>query len=135
MSLVNRFPSSSNAKPTGPRSPVATEVCDGADVDEDCDGAADDADDADPSTMSTYWLDADGDGYGSDAAPSVSGCDLPAGYAAVAGDCDDVDAAINPAATEVCDGRPSDVEKRVITSDRYCPWSAKVVAIAPAQSH
>jgi hypothetical protein len=38
-------------------------------------------------------------------------------------------------ATEVCDGRPSDVEKRVITSDRYCPWSAKVVAIAPAQSH
>ena len=37
-------------------------------------------------------------------------------------------------ATEVCDGRPSDVEKRVITSDRYCPWSAKVVAITPAQS-
>jgi hypothetical protein len=36
-------------------------------------------------------------------------------------------------ATEVCDGRPSDVEQRVITSDRYCPWSAKVVAIAPAQ--
>jgi hypothetical protein len=34
------------------------------------------------------------------------------------------------AATEICDGRPSDVEKRVITSDRYCPWSAKVVAIA-----
>jgi hypothetical protein len=37
------------------------------------------------------------------------------------------------AATEVCDGRPSDVEKRVITSDRYCPWSAKVVAIVPVQ--
>jgi hypothetical protein len=36
-------------------------------------------------------------------------------------------------ATEVCDGRPSDVEKHVITSDRYCPWSAKVVAIAPVQ--
>jgi hypothetical protein len=36
-------------------------------------------------------------------------------------------------ATEVCDGRPSDVEKRVIVSDRYCPWSAKVVAIAPVQ--
>jgi hypothetical protein len=35
------------------------------------------------------------------------------------------------AATEVCDGRPSDIEKRVITSDHYCPWSAKVVAIAP----
>ena len=37
-------------------------------------------------------------------------------------------------ATEVCDGRPSDVEKRVITSDRYCPWSAKLVAITPAES-
>ncbi len=36
-------------------------------------------------------------------------------------------------ATEVCDGRPSDVEHGTITSDRYCPWSAKVVAIAPAQ--
>jgi len=34
-------------------------------------------------------------------------------------------------AIEVCDGRPSDVEKGVITSDRYCPWSAKVVAITP----
>jgi hypothetical protein len=30
---------------------------------------------------------------------------------------------------EVCDGKPSDVEDNVITSDRYCPWSAKVVAI------
>ena len=36
--------------------------------------------------------------------------------------------------TEVCDGRPSDVEQRVITSDRYCPWSAQLVAIAPAES-
>jgi hypothetical protein len=35
---------------------------------------------------------------------------------------------------EVCDGRPSDVEKHVITSDRYCPWSAKIVAITPAES-
>ena len=37
-------------------------------------------------------------------------------------------------ATEVCDGRPSDVEKRVMRSDRYCPWSAKVVAVTPADS-
>jgi hypothetical protein len=33
--------------------------------------------------------------------------------------------------TEVCDGLPSDVEKGIITSDRYCPWSAEVVAIDP----
>lgn len=38
------------------------------------------------------------------------------------------------ATIEVCDGRPSDVENRVITSDRYCPWSAEVVAIAPAEA-
>jgi len=30
---------------------------------------------------------------------------------------------------EVCDGLPSDVEKGLITSDRYCPWSAEVIAI------
>lgn len=31
--------------------------------------------------------------------------------------------------TEVCDGLPSDVEEALITSDRYCPWSAVVIAI------
>ena len=30
---------------------------------------------------------------------------------------------------EVCDGLPSYVEDRIVTSDDYCPWSAKVIAI------
>lgn len=34
--------------------------------------------------------------------------------------------------TEVCDGAPSDVESGALTSDRYCPWSARVVEIEPA---
>jgi hypothetical protein len=34
--------------------------------------------------------------------------------------------------TEVCDGEPSDVESGALTSDRYCPWSARVVEIEPA---
>ena len=34
--------------------------------------------------------------------------------------------------TEVCDGDPSDVESGDLTSDRYCPWSARVVEIEPA---
>jgi hypothetical protein len=34
--------------------------------------------------------------------------------------------------TEVCDGNPSDVESGLLTSDRYCPWSARVVEIEPA---
>jgi hypothetical protein len=33
---------------------------------------------------------------------------------------------------EVCDGIPSDVEAGVVTSERYCPWSAVVVAVEPA---
>jgi len=34
--------------------------------------------------------------------------------------------------TEVCDGKPSFVENGTLTGDRYCPWSARVVAIEPA---
>ncbi len=33
---------------------------------------------------------------------------------------------------EVCDGTPADVESGELTSDRYCPWSARVVAVDPA---
>ncbi|GAB3758006.1 hypothetical protein GCM10028864_42760 [Microlunatus parietis] len=33
------------------------------------------------------------------------------------------------ATTEVCDGLPSYVEDETITSDDYCPWSAKIVSI------
>ena len=31
--------------------------------------------------------------------------------------------------TEVCDGLPSYVEDEIVTSDQFCPWSAKVVAV------
>jgi hypothetical protein len=30
---------------------------------------------------------------------------------------------------EVCDGLPSYVEEEIVTSDRYCPWSAEIVSI------
>jgi hypothetical protein len=33
------------------------------------------------------------------------------------------------ATVEVCDGLPSDVERGVITSDQFCPWSARVVEV------
>lgn len=33
---------------------------------------------------------------------------------------------------EACDGLPSEVEAGTISGDRYCPWSAVVVAIDPA---
>lgn len=36
-------------------------------------------------------------------------------------------------ATEVCDGLPSFVERNEVTSDRYCPWAAEVIAIDERQ--
>jgi hypothetical protein len=37
-------------------------------------------------------------------------------------------------AIEICDGLPSAVGTPNFTSDRYCPWLAKVVAIEPTDS-
>lgn len=36
------------------------------------------------------------------------------------------------ATTEVCDGKPSFVEDGTLSGDRFCPWSARVIAIDPA---
>ncbi|QYH37151.1 hypothetical protein FFT87_07520 [Salinibacterium sp. M195] len=30
---------------------------------------------------------------------------------------------------EVCDGIPQYVEDEIVTSDRFCPWSAQIVAV------
>lgn len=87
-------------------SPAATERCDAADTDEDCDGLADDTS-ADLATPSTFYADADGDGFGDPAAP-LRACDLPEGAALDAGDCDDSRAAVSPAAVEVCDAADTD---------------------------
>ncbi|MCC6621332.1 MAG: lamin tail domain-containing protein [Deltaproteobacteria bacterium] len=66
------------------------EVCDALDIDEDCDGGADDADpQGTPGTGTrTVYRDDDGDGRGRSGATLVR-CDVPAGYAATGGDCDD----------------------------------------------
>ena len=97
--------------------PGKTEVCDGADVDEDCNGLADDADSgADASTKTTYYVDADRDTFG-DAADSGSAyCDDPSSsallWSANNTDCDDDESTTYPGATETtgdevdsdCDG-------------------------------
>lgn len=36
--------------------------------------------------------------------------------------------------TEVCDGLPEYVEDGTLTSDTYCPWSAKITAVEPLTS-
>lgn len=75
--------------------PGAVESCDG--VDQDCDGTIDD----EASDASTWYGDADGDGYG-DGAVTVVACTAPAGTVSADGDCDDADPDVHPGATEVC---------------------------------
>ena len=88
--------------------PDATEICDELDVDEDCDGFSDDDDPEGADGAGTWFVDADEDGFGEEGSAPLSFCDDPGGYAALAIDCDDSDAAINPAATEVCDAADVD---------------------------
>jgi len=92
-------------------SSLGEEICDG--VDNDCDGDIDD-DDASVSGQSTGWLDGDGDGYGD---ASVTACVLPADTVDQGGDCDDTTAAVNPAATEVCNTLDDDCDGDIDDAD------------------
>ena len=94
--------------------PGATEVCDGADVDEDCNGYADDDDPGALTTdMTLYYPDADRDGYGDETTTGLLRCDNPAtaslSYVLDSTDCDDLQTTINPGVLEVCD--PLDVDE------------------------
>lgn len=54
-------------------------------------------------TMTAWYKDGDGDGYG-DSKTTMNACAKPSGYVADKTDCDDTKAAVNPKASEVCDG-------------------------------
>ena len=86
--------------------PAATEVCDG--VDNDCDGDVD-ADDGGVVDASTWYLDYDGDGFGSTTLTTIA-CDQPSSYVADASDCDDTNATTYPGADEYCDGHDDDCD-------------------------
>ena len=50
----------------------------------------------------TWFVDADGDGFGDASKPRVKACTKPDGYASQAGDCDNTNPNVHPGAREVC---------------------------------
>lgn len=82
--------------------PGASEICNG--IDTDCNGIIDDG-----LTITTYYRDADNDGFG-DEAITLDTCLSfpPAGYVDNAEDCLDNDSSIAPTSQEVCDGIDND---------------------------
>ncbi|MCB9741288.1 MAG: putative metal-binding motif-containing protein [Alphaproteobacteria bacterium] len=88
--------------------PDAVEVCDG--VDNNCDAQIDEG------VSTTYWTDADGDGFGDAGAP-VERCAIEAGVVANNQDCDDGEAQAYPGAVEVCDGIDNDCDGAVDDED------------------
>ena len=91
--------------------PGADERCDG--VDNNCDG---DIDGSDAVDMPTWYLDADGDGYGVSEVSTAS-CMPVGGYSATGGDCDDDASDISPGTPEVCDGIDNDCNDLIDDGD------------------
>jgi hypothetical protein len=90
--------------------PGSYEICDSAD--NDCDGSVDE----DAINATTWYVDADGDGYGSSVS-SAQACSVPSGHADNDADCDDADGAVHPAASEWCDTVDNDCDGSVDESD------------------
>ena len=98
--------------------PDADEVCDG--IDNNCNDIIDERDAVD---AQLWFRDADGDNFGNNDDSQMS-CDPPEGYVAVGDDCDDDEPAVNPDATEVCDGIDNDCNGAIDddTSESTVTW-------------
>jgi hypothetical protein len=83
--------------------PTSYEICD--EIDNDCDGDID----GDPIDGSVWHLDADSDGYGGQLLTQEA-CTAPVSYVANTDDCDDLDGAVYPGATELCNGIDDDCD-------------------------
>ncbi|MHA7631001.1 RCC1 domain-containing protein [Corallococcus sp. M7] len=98
-----------------PTQGASSEVCDGKD--NDCNGQPDDG-----LAFPSWYRDQDGDTYGQ-TSQSVLACVQPAGHAPNAGDCNDSNPALNPGATEVCDGVDNDCDGQVDEGVPTQTWS------------
>jgi hypothetical protein len=114
--------------------PGATEICNS--IDDNCDTQIDEG------VQNSYYADTDGDGYGSGIATLA--CTAPTGYVTDNTDCDNTNAAVNTAATEVCNSIDDDCDTQIdegftfinyyadVDSDGYGAGTATLVCSAPA---
>jgi hypothetical protein len=84
--------------------PEAMEICDG--VDNDCD------DEIDEEVQSTFYTDADADGFGN-ADEIHQACSAPDGTVSIGTDCDDADPETYPGAAERCDDVDNDCDGEI----------------------
>ena len=76
-------------------------------------------------TGATYYLDQDGDGYGTSDPlyPTRRDCTLPPNYAPVSGDCNDFSPTVHPGAIELCDMKDNNCDGNIdeaIVNQKYC---------------
>ena len=86
------------------RNPGTAEACNGSD--DDCDGEIDEDFEA---PQATWYPDADADGWGAEDGALLA-CGASSGFVELPGDCDDVDADINPASREPRNGVDDDCD-------------------------
>jgi hypothetical protein len=84
--------------------PGHAEIC-GDNLDNNCNGQIDE-------NKLTFYLDSDGDNYGNRSVTRRA-CTQPTGYVPDNTDCDDSNRAVNPGATEVCNGIDDDCDGQI----------------------
>jgi len=87
--------------------PATVELCDN--IDNDCNGMVDDG-----LTITTYYVDLDGDGFGAAGSPlDTCATSAPNGFVTNLTDCNDFDASINPLGSEICDNVDNDCNGQI----------------------